>query len=157
MTENSTASKTTESDSILEDAQHASEEAANRWHHEWLKFPTVSLDAAGGWHYWDVPDDTHVYRTDWQIGEGLARDTVAQMQRFPAGSSVLRRILREIDFNSLVAQGFLSRIEDMLTNPNVFLQALEPGSVQAKLAGEAPIPAWTTPAGPNGHKHGGER
>lgn len=64
MTENSTASKTTESDSILEDAQHASEEAANRWHHEWLKFPTVSLDAAGGWHYWDVPDDTHVYRTD---------------------------------------------------------------------------------------------
>lgn len=145
MTNNDIAPVSTEAQTLLANAQQASEEAADHWHDEWLKFPTVSLDAAGGWHYWDVPADTHVYSTDWEVGEGLARDTVAQMQRFPAGSSVLRRILREIDFNSLVAQGFLARIEDMLTNPHVFLQALEPGSVQAKLAGKAPIPDWSTP------------
>jgi hypothetical protein len=146
MTSNNAASVSAETHSLLEGAQHASEEAAEQWHDEWLKFPTVSLDVAGGWHYWDVAADTHVYSTDWKVGEGLARDTVAQMQRFPAGSSVLRRILREIDFNSLVAQGFLARVEDMLTNPQVFLQALEPGSVQAKLTGKAPIPHWKVPA-----------
>jgi hypothetical protein len=146
MTSNNAASVSAETKTLLEGAQHASEEAADQWHDEWLKFPTVSLDAAGGWHYWDVPADTYVYATDWKVGEGFARDTVAQMQRFPAGSSVLRRILHEIDFNSLVAQGFLARIEDMLTNPEVFLQALEPGSVKAKLTGKAPIPHWKVPA-----------
>ena len=146
MTSNNAPSDPAETQALFEDAQRASEEAADQWQNEWLKFPTVSLDAAGGWHYWDVPDDPHVYGTDWKVGEGLARDTVAQMQRFPAGSSVLRRILREIDVNSLVAQGFLARIEDMLTNPQVFLQALEPGSVQAKLTGKAPIPHWKVPA-----------
>jgi hypothetical protein len=156
MTSNNAASVSEKTRTFLEGAQHASEEAADQWHDEWLKFPTVSLDAAGGWLYWDVAADTHVYSTDWKVGEGLARDTVAHMQRFPAGSSVLRRILREIDFNSLVAQGFLARIEDMLTNPQVFLQALEPGSVQAKLTGKAPIPHWgvsPTDSTANGSTH----
>ena len=120
-------------------------EASEEWQREWLTFPTVTIDAEGCFHYWDVPADTHIYATDWKIGESLARATVAQMQRFPAGSSVLRRILRQIDQDSLVAQGFLARIEDMLTNPPVFLETLAPGSVQAKLSGELPIPHWSAP------------
>ena len=156
MTDNTAAPRTDQAQDLLRDAQQASDEAASRWHDEWLKFPTVSLDDAGGWHYWDVPDDTHIYGADWTVGEGLARDTVAQMQRFPAGSSVLRRILRDIDLNSLVAQGFLARVEDMLTNPRVFLEALDPGSVQAKLSGKAPIPDWTAPSEDTGQAQAGE-
>jgi hypothetical protein len=34
-----------------------------------------------------------------------------------------------------VAQGFFNRLEDMLTKPEVYLESLEPGSVQAKLRG----------------------
>ena len=112
------------------------EASAEWWNQEWLKFPTISLDDEGQWHYWDVAEDSGVYSDDWKLGEGMARDTVAQMQRFPDGSSALRRIMREIDFNSTVAQGFLTRIEDMLTNPQVYLDSLEPGSVQRKLRGE---------------------
>ena len=114
----------------------SAEASAEWWNQEWLKFPTISLDDEGQWHYWDVAEDSGVYSDDWKLGEGMARDTVAQMQRFPDGSSALRRIMREIDFNSTVAQGFLTRIEDMLTNPQVYLDSLEPGSVQRKLRGE---------------------
>ncbi|MFQ5773989.1 MAG: hypothetical protein ACE5GS_05695 [Kiloniellaceae bacterium] len=113
------------------------EEDGAWWNEQWLKFPTVSLDEEGGWRYWDVPADTGVYSEDWTVGEGLARDTVAHMQRFPAGSPVLRRIMREIDFNSAVAQGFLTRIEDMLSNPDLYLESLEPGSVRAKLRAQS--------------------
>ena len=108
-------------------------ESAEWWNEEWLKFPTISLDEDGLWHYWDVPPDSGVYSDDWVLGEGMARDTVAQMQRFTAGSSALRRIMREIDFNSTIAQGFLTRIEDMLTSPELYLESLEPGAVRAKL------------------------
>ena len=114
----------------------SAEASTEWWNQEWLKFPTISLDDEGQWHYWDVAEDSGVYSDDWKLGEGMARDTVAQMQRFPDGSSALRRIMREIDFNSTVAQGFLTRIEDMLTNPQVYLDSLEPGSVQRKLRGE---------------------
>jgi hypothetical protein len=65
----------------------------------------------------------------------MARDTVAQMQRFPEGSSVLRRIIRDIDLNSSAGQGFVNRLEDMLTRPDVYLESLEPGAVRAKLRG----------------------
>ena len=111
--------------------------AANEkwWQEEWLKFPTVSRDDDGNWQYWDVPVDTGVYGDDRTLGEALARDTVAQMQRFPEGSSVLRRIIRDIDLNSIAAQGFVNRIEDMLTRPDVYLDSLEPGAVRAKLRG----------------------
>lgn len=119
-----------------EAAVAAAEKSHDWWIEEWLKFPTISLDADGQWHYWDVPQDSGVYADDWKMGEGFARDTVAQMQRFPDGSSALRRIMREIDFDSTVAQGFLTRIEDMLTNPEVYLDSLEPGSVQRKMRGE---------------------
>jgi len=107
------------------------------WNEQWLVFPTVSLDDEGVWRYWSVPPDTGVYSDDWATGEGLARDTVAHMQLFPAGGSVLRRIMREIDPDSTVAQGFLTRIEDMLTNPTLYLESLEPGSVRARLRAEA--------------------
>ena len=103
------------------------------WIAEWTKFPTVTLDDAGNWHYWDIPDDSGVYGDDWKHGEALARDTVAQMQRFPDGSTVLRRIVREMDQDSSIGQGFLTRIEDMLTNPDLYLASLEPGSVHKKL------------------------
>ena len=117
-------------------ATQAAEESADWWNEQWLKFPTVSLDAEGMWHYWDVPDDLGIYADDWRKGEAMARDTVAQMQAFEAGSTVLRRIMREIDLESTVGQGFLTRIEDMLTRPEVYLDSLEPGSVQRKLRGQ---------------------
>ncbi len=103
------------------------------WNRQWLLFPTVSQDDEGNWRYWDVPEDSGVYNEDWAVGERLARETVIQMQNFQSGSNVLRRIMREIDFESTVAQGFLTRIEDMLTNPALYLESLEPGAVRAKL------------------------
>jgi hypothetical protein len=121
-----------DSESAVEEA----EASADWWTEQWLKFPTVSLDGEGQWHYWDVPEDSGVYADDWRVGEGLARDTVAQMQSFESGSSALRRIIREIDLESTVGQGFVTRIEDMLTRPEVYLDSLEPGSVQRKLRGE---------------------
>ena len=117
-------------------AKAKEDEAA--WNRQWLLFPTVSQDEEGAWHYWDVPADTGVYSADWAVGEGLARDTVAHMQDFVSGSSVLRRIMQQIDFDSTVAQGFLTRIEDMLTNPALYLESLEPGAVRAKLRATTP-------------------
>lgn len=117
-------------------ATKAAEASADWWTEQWLRFPTVSLDDEGQWRYWDVPEDSGVYADDWRIGEALARDTVAHMQAFEAGSSVLRRILREIDLESTVGQGFVTRVEDMLTRPEVYLESLEPGAVQRKLRGE---------------------
>ena len=119
--------------SVENDAEITAEADAKWWNEEWLKFPTVSLDDEGKWHYWDVTGGSRIYSDDRALGEALARDTVAQMQRFPEGGSVLRRIMREIDHNSIVAQGFFNRLEDMLSKPAVYLDSLEPGSVQAKL------------------------
>ena len=117
------------------EAEITAEADAKWWNEEWLKFPTVSLDDEGKWHYWDVTGGSYVYSDDRALGEALARDTVAQMQRFAEGGSVLRRIMREIDHDSIVAQGFFNRLEDMLSRPDVYLDSLEPGSVQAKLRG----------------------
>jgi len=118
----------------LQDAAVAvAEENAELWNQEWLKFPTVSCDQDGGWHYWNVAEDTGVYSHDWSVGEALARDTVRHMQEFHSGSTALRRILREMDFDSVVGQGFLTRLEDMLTKPDLYLESLEPGAVRAKL------------------------
>ena len=117
------------------EAEVTAEADAKWWNAEWLKFPTVSLDDEGKWHYWDVTEGSRVYSDDRALGEALARDTVAQMQRFPEGGSVLRRIMREVDHDSIVAQGFFNRLEDMLIKPEVYLESLEPGSVQAKLRG----------------------
>lgn len=105
------------------------------WTNQWLAFPTVTLDQDGLWHYWNVPDDSGVYSEDWAVGEGLARDTVAQMQAFREGSTVLRRIIKELDLNSTIAQGFLTRIEDMLARPDVYLVSLEPGAVRRQMTG----------------------
>ena len=88
--------------------------ASSWWDDEWLKFPTVSKDAEGAWHYWTVPADTGVYQDDWPLGERLARETVAQMRNFPEGSTVFRRILREMDPESTVGQGFLTAVEETL-------------------------------------------
>ncbi len=132
---------TSELDRIQEQATQAAEASAAAWNEDWLTFPTVSFDADGQWRYWNVPGDTGIYSEDWRTGESLARDTVAQMQRFHAGSSVLRRIMPEIDLDSTVGQGFITRIEDMLTNPDLYLESLEPGSVQAKLRALAAVAA----------------
>lgn len=94
------------------------------WEEEWLKFPTVSKQPDGSWRYWDVPADTGVYQDDWPRGERLARQTVAQMRRFPEGSTVLRRILREMDPESTVGQGFLTAIEEFLCQGGPTLQPL---------------------------------
>jgi hypothetical protein len=39
------------------------------------------------------------------------------MQRFPEGATVLRRILRDMDFNAGVAIGFLDALEQFLVDP----------------------------------------
>ncbi len=121
--------------SVESDAEKKAKADAEWWQEAWLKFPTVSLDEDGTWRYWDVPADDGVYSEGRSLGEALARDTVAQMQRFPEGSSVLRRIMRDIDHDSIAAQGFLNRLEDMLTRPDIYLDSLEPGAVRAKLRG----------------------
>jgi len=110
---------------IVTAAQRETRAGADWWNQEWLKFPTIRRDGEGNWLYWDVQQASGIYGQDWALGEKLARDTVVQMQRFAAGSSALRRILREIDFNSTIAQGFLNGIEDMLANPSVYLEALD--------------------------------
>ena len=126
--------KSAQSDAAIEAAALAkAREDEAEWNRQWLLFPSLSFDDEGGWRYWDVPEDTGVYNDDWAVGERLARETVAHMQDFQSGNNVLRRIMREIDFESTVAQGFLTRIEDMLTNPALYLESLEPGAVQAKL------------------------
>ncbi len=117
-------------------AAEKAEADADWWEQQWLAFPTVHKDDEGTWIYWSVPDDSGVYSDDWEQGQGLARDTVAQMQRFPEGSTVLRRIIKEMEPTSIIAQGFLTRIEDMLTRPAIYLESLEPGAVRAKLEGD---------------------
>jgi len=94
------------------------------WEQEWLRFPTVNKDDDGAWRYWSVPADSGVYQDDWPLGERLARETVAQMRRFPEGSTVLRRILREMDPESAVGQGFLTAVEDILCQSGPALQPL---------------------------------
>jgi hypothetical protein len=121
--------------SVELDSEKKAKADAKWWQEEWLKFPTVTLSEDGTWCYWDVPADDGVYSQGRSLGEALARDTVAQMQRFPEGSSVLRRIMRDIDHDSIAAQGFFNRLEDMLTRPDIYLDSLEPGAVRAKLRG----------------------
>ncbi len=84
------------------------------WEQQWSRFPTVGCRADGAPCFWQVPPDSGCYQDDWPLGERLARETVAQMRRFSEGSSVLRRILRELDYNSTVGQGFLSALEEIL-------------------------------------------
>ena len=90
------------------------------WHEQWLTFPTVSEGADGGLEFWDVAPDSGVYQDDWPRGERLARDTIAQMRRFPEGASILRRIIALLDPNSTVAQGFINHIEDNLSRPDLY-------------------------------------
>ena len=135
------ASDTAESAAALAaGAEQEAQASAEWWNQQWLRFPTVTCDPEGLWHYWVVPEDSGIYKDDWRLGEDLARDTVAHMQRFEDGSSVLRRIVREIDHDSTVAQGFMNRIEDMLTRPRIYLESLEPGAVRRKLGSEQALP-----------------
>ncbi len=126
-----------EATATLEQHRQKAAADAEAWNEEWSRFPTVSQDGEGNKRYWAVPEDSGVFQGDWAKGEDLARQTVAQMQRFHAGSSVLRLILREIDFESTIGQGFITRIEDMLTRPELYLDSLEPGAVRAKLKAHA--------------------
>lgn len=80
-------------------------------------FPTVGVRDDGWRSYWNVPADTGSRERDWATGERLARETVARMQREPEKAWVLRRVLRELDYDSGVGQGFLSWIEDRLAWP----------------------------------------
>ena len=93
------------------------------WREQWLAFPTVAPRDDGGFDFWAVEPDTGVYQDDWPRGERLARDTIAHMQAFPEGSSVLRRILRDMEHDSTVAQGFLNHLEEALAHPQTYLVA----------------------------------
>lgn len=108
----------------LDEAVREAARASAWWEEEWLKFPTVSKEADGSWRYWSVPADSGVFQDDWPLGERLARQTVAQMRRFPEGSTVLRRILREMDPESTVGQGFLTAVEETLCLSQPPLQAV---------------------------------
>jgi len=107
----------------LDEAVREAARASAWWEGEWLKFPTVSKEADGSWRYWNVPADSGVFQDDWPLGERLARETVTQMRRFPEGSTVLRRILREMDPESTVGQGFLTAVEETLCLSQPPLQA----------------------------------
>ena len=107
----------------------AVEARRREWRASWLAFPTVTERSDGSFDFWDVPTDTGVYQDDWPTGERLARDTIAQMRRFPEGASVLRRILTRMDPDSTVAQGFVNRIEETLARPELY--PVEPGPVTA--------------------------
>ncbi len=49
-------------------------ESDAKWRNqEWLKFPTVSLDDEGNWHYWDVTEGSRICSDDRSVGEALAR------------------------------------------------------------------------------------
>ncbi len=96
------------------------ERAERWWAEQWSAFPTYEVDADGTPHYWNVAADSGVYQDDWPLGEKLAEETVRQMRRFPEGSTVLRHILREINQDSTVAQGFLNRLEDILISPDLY-------------------------------------
>src|SRR3546814_15802807 len=97
-----------------DEAVRAAARASTWWEEEWLKFPSVSKQPDGSWRYWCVPADSGVYQDDWPLGERLARETVAQMRRFPDGSTVLARSLLEMDPDATVGQGFLTAIDEML-------------------------------------------
>jgi len=114
-------------DSYRREVDEAVREAARAsawWDQEWLKFPTVSKLPDGSWRYWSVPADSGVFQDDWPLGERLARETVAQMRSFPEGSTVFRRILREMDPESTVGQGFLTAVEEILCNSQPALKAV---------------------------------
>lgn len=96
---------------------HHTSTPEEHWRESWLNFPTVGEDKEGRWHFWSVPADTGVFQVDFPEGEKLANATIKQMREFPEGASVLRRILRDMDSESNVAQGFTNRLEDLLTYP----------------------------------------
>src|SRR3546814_12987320 len=125
-----------------DEAVRAAARASTWWEEEWLKFPSVSKQPDGSWRYWCVPADSGVYQDDWPLGERLARETVAQMRRFPEGSTVLRRILRELDPESTVGQGSLPAIEEMLCQSGPRVQPPLPPVVPLALD---PRAATTTP------------
>ena len=58
----------------LESSAEGKAEADAKWcNQDWLKFPSVSLDEAAAWHYWDVPPDSGRYDGDWQDGARSGR------------------------------------------------------------------------------------
>ncbi len=88
--------------------------AASGWARILDQLPTVAEGSDGHWHYWEVDDDCGCPVTDLERGEQLGRETVAVLRAHPEGACVLRRILRDIDLDSQVAQGFLSALEAAL-------------------------------------------
>ena len=84
------------------------------WREQWLAFPTVA-------EHDGVLDF-------WPRGERLARETIAQMRRFPEGASVLRRILARLDHDSTVAQGFVNHLEEVLARPDLYPPAPSAGN-----------------------------
>ncbi len=78
------------------------------------QLPTVGEGANGAWHYWKVDDDSGCPADDLERGERLGRETVTVLRAHPEGAPALRRILRDIDLSSQVAQGFLNALEAAL-------------------------------------------
>ena len=60
MAENTGTLQAMEDSDVQRAAVEEAEANAEWWNQEWLKFPTISLDDDGHWHYWDVPADTGV-------------------------------------------------------------------------------------------------
>ena len=106
--------RATGSDSLVAQACEDARSSMGWWDEEWSRFPTVGPGSQGTRSFWCVPQDSGCYQDDWPLGERLAEQTFAQMRRFPEGSAVLRRVLRDLDYNSTVGQGFLSKLEETL-------------------------------------------
>lgn len=89
-------------------------QSGSGWERILDQLPTVGEGADGAWHYWSVDDDCGCPDTDLARGEHLGRETVAVLRAHPEGAPALRRILRDIDLSSQVAQGFLNALEAAL-------------------------------------------
>ena len=84
-------------------------------------FPTVAQRPDGCWGYWEVADDLGCPTSDLQRGEALGRRTLVEIRVHPEAAHVLRRILRDIDHESLTGQGFLNVVEAALADPETAL------------------------------------
>lgn len=77
--------------------------------------PTVKLASQGHtYDYWSVSERNLSPREATKLGVALGEQTLSVIQRHPEAASCLRRILRALSTESLVAEGFLCALEDRI-------------------------------------------
>ncbi len=77
--------------------------------------PTVKVAPEGHtFDYWTVNERNLSPQEAAKLGVALGEQTLEVIQRHPESATCLRRILRALPAESLVAEGFLCAIEDRL-------------------------------------------